>query len=67
MTPFSEEPGALKLEVPAPSATAPYVVLLGVTGGTYVKRFYEVASYRVIGNYNYTVFGNQEYIEIGNN
>jgi hypothetical protein len=46
MTLFSADPAPVKLEVPAPSASAPYIVLLGITGGTYVKRHYEVASYR---------------------
>ncbi|AXY77181.1 hypothetical protein D3H65_25770 [Paraflavitalea soli] len=47
MTLFSAEPGEVMMEVAAPSAAAPYVLLLGVRGYSYVaQKYYEVASYR---------------------
>ena len=46
MTLFSEEPGPVVMEVAAPSATAPYVMLLGITGYTHVHKYWEVARYQ---------------------
>jgi hypothetical protein len=43
MTSFDVAPEPVVLEVPAPSATAPYVLLLGITG--YVQQKDEVRSY----------------------
>ncbi len=49
MTLFSDKPGAVLMEVAAPSATAPYVVLLGIRGYSYVaKKYWEVASYKAL-------------------
>jgi len=48
ITLFSDKPGPVVMEVAAPSATAPYVVLLGIRGYSYVARkYWEVASYKV--------------------
>lgn len=44
---FGSDPGPLEVEVASPSANAPYVLLLGITGYSYIqKQYYEVASYR---------------------
>jgi hypothetical protein len=48
MTLFSDEPGAVVMEVPAPSASAPYVILLGITGYSHVQKYWEVASYKAL-------------------
>jgi hypothetical protein len=50
MTLFADKPGPVVMEVAAPSATAPYVVLLGIKGYSYVARkYYEVGSYKALG------------------
>jgi hypothetical protein len=46
MTLFSSDVSPVKLEVAAPSATAPYILLLGITGYSFVQKYYVVASYR---------------------
>ena len=47
MTLFSGEPVPLKLEVAAPSATAPYILLLGIDAYSLVQKTYHiVASYK---------------------
>ncbi|PZR13168.1 MAG: hypothetical protein DI539_19450 [Flavobacterium psychrophilum] len=47
MLSFPGKPDALSFEVAAPSATAPYIVLLGISGYSHVNgKYYDVATYR---------------------